>query len=138
MIEESCTILLKRGGGQILKSELFLSTPFLFPFRDLDNLIDFKEQAIQASYVGPATLKVESRTDGGPLVLDLKDQAAVLKHSGGGPRSNPDEAHLLPPQSEAHAGRKTLVLDLDATLIDALFKKHSHCEPDFIYSGKLF
>ena len=56
-----------------------------------------------------------------------------------GPRSNPDEAHLLPPQSEAHAGRMTLVLDLDATLIDTLhFQEHSRCEPDFIYEGKLF
>lgn len=45
---------------------------------------------------------------------------------------------LLPPQSEAHSGRLTLVLDLDATLIDTLhMHEHGNCEPDFIYEGRL-
>lgn len=54
------------------------------------------------------------------------------------PPSSPKlEASLLPPQSEAHAGRITLVLDLDATLIDTLhLHEHSYSEPDFIYEGK--
>jgi hypothetical protein len=36
-------------------------------------------------------------------------------------------------------GKKTLVLDLDATLIDTLhFNQEGKCDPDFIYTGRNF
>ena len=69
--------------------------------------------------------------------MEKRQREAAKTLPPASPMASLPEASLLPEQSEAHAGRITLVLDLDATLIDTLhLHEHSYSEPDFIYEGK--
>ena len=59
---------------------------------------------------------------GARFAFARKFHVSFLKRPGKAGRKNPESGPLLPPQAACVAGRKTLVLDLDETLVHSNFE----------------
>lgn len=77
----------------------------------------------------PPPISIPQATTAPPLL------SAVQSKSPPHPASLPIKKFLLPPLAEEHKGRKTLVLDLDETLVHSSFKPISNA--DFIIAVEL-